>query len=64
MNKPLSAAQQRHTLQLIEIAQRAQDDVNRFVAYLREEHDAQADDWKLENIKDGFVRKADTPNPE
>jgi hypothetical protein len=54
----LSAAQQRRLKRLVDGMNAAQRELNEFVAYLQEEHDASpADGWVIRAIEDGFVRE-------
>ena len=53
--KPLTEAQLRHLVALNEATFQAQARLNEFVAYLRDEHDAPASEWRIEDISVGFV---------
>lgn len=54
--KPLTKAQQQHLITLNSAILRAQQQLNDFVAYLRDEHGAPASDWELYDIQQGFVK--------
>jgi len=62
--KPLTKAQQRYLVQLQVAVLQAQQALNGFVAYLREEHNAPAPKWELYNIQQGFVKQADKEKTE
>ena len=55
-SKPLTPAQKQHLSKLLGIAAQAQQAVNDFVIYLREEHDAPAPEWELYDLRQGFTR--------
>jgi len=62
--KPLTRAQQRHLLHLQGAVLQAQQALNNFVAYLREEHDAPAPEWEIYDVQQGFVKRdIDKPSP-
>lgn len=68
MNKPLTISQQQHLSDLVVIAktrsQAAQEEINRFVEYLRAEHGApEQAGWQMMDIQTGFVQAAQ-PAPE
>jgi len=54
--KSLTHAQQQHLSKLLSVAAQAQQAVNDFVVYLREEHDAPAPEWELYDLRQGFTR--------
>lgn len=56
--KPLTAAQQRTLTDLNNAAITAQGNLERFVAYLRDEHGAPAPGWQLRDIRVGFEQIA------
>ncbi len=56
MTKKLTPAQIRRMEKLIMQRSMAQAELDGFVAYLREEHDAPENAWTLYNIQDGFVQ--------
>jgi 4-amino-4-deoxy-L-arabinose transferase-like glycosyltransferase len=64
--RPLTPAQIRHLTRLNEAVLQAQASLQEFIVYLREEHDAPASDWKLEDLRVGFekVVSASTQEPE
>ena len=69
MNKPLTTSQQQHLSDLIIIAQTrakaVQEEIDRFVEYLRNEHGAPAQKgWTLDDIQVGFVLPQKAASPE
>lgn len=55
--KSLTKAQQGHLARLNNAMLQAQQRINDFVAYLRDEHSAPSPEWELYDIQQGFVRK-------
>ena len=55
--KPLTHAQQQHLSKLLSVAAQAQQAVNDFVVYLREEHDAPAPEWEIYDVQQGFIKR-------
>lgn len=55
--KPFTKAQQRYLISLNGAILQVQQQVNDFVAYLRDEHDAPAPRWELYDIQQGFVKQ-------
>lgn len=53
--KPLSAAQRRRLTTLVERRNQAQQELQEFFAYLREEHDVAGDGWDLTPDLTAFV---------
>ena len=52
--RPLTKAQQRHLQTLIEATQHAQQMVDAFVLYLRDEYDCPAPEWTIRSLNVGF----------
>lgn len=62
--RAISAAQRTHLETLVQDAQIAQFAVDRFIAYLRDEHDAtEAEGWQMRNTATGFVRSCEDSSP-
>lgn len=68
MNKPLTASEQQHLSDLLVIMKEhqkmLQDEINRFVDFLRNQHDAPAQGgWALNDLQVGFVLPAPPAPP-
>lgn len=57
--KPLTEAQQQHLTRLNAVFLQARQRMDEFIAYLRAEHDAPANEWQLQNLQVGFERMRD-----
>lgn len=60
-NKKLTPAQCKHLTELIELKQKTvaecDSQINNFIVYLRNAHDAPVGQWDMKTVSDGFVRK-------
>ena len=65
MSKPLTEAQKRRLETLAERQAKADSDLQEFVAYLADEHDAPSSDgWVIRNIEEGFTQENAPQNGE
>jgi hypothetical protein len=55
MNKQLTEAQKKHLIALNDQVVTARQQLETFLGYLREEHNAPPEKFGLSNINDGFV---------
>jgi len=60
-SKPLTAAQRNHLAALNAAFMQDKQRMDEFVAYLRAEHDAPANGWRLRNLQVGFERIPEKP---
>lgn len=64
MNKPLTPAQQRKLGNLISQMNALRFEMDQFIGYLRDEHEAPEEEWDLNDINEGFVMKVEEQQEE
>ena len=62
--KPLTQAQRNHLAALNAAFMQTKQRLDEFIAYLRAEHDAPANEWLLQNLQVGFERIPEKPKRE